>query len=104
MNSINPYLTFTAEVETDFPTRKLPTLDTKLWMEEDGQLGHGFYEKEMKSQQMIDKDSAMSINQKHCIMANELTRRLYNLNAEDENLEQEASEVMENFTRQCKNS
>ena len=32
MNDINPDLTFTAEVEKDFPNGKLPTLDTELWM------------------------------------------------------------------------
>ena len=104
MNSINEDLTFTAEVETDFENQKLPTLDTKLWMKEDGRLGHSYFEKEMKSQQMLCKSSAMSIKQKHCIMANEITRRLYNLDREDENLEKEVEEVIETFTKQSKNS
>ena len=32
---------------------------------------------------MIEKDSAMSMRQKHSIAANELTRRLYNIDGED---------------------
>ena len=34
MNSVNPDLMFTAELEEDFPTRKLPTLNTEIWMTE----------------------------------------------------------------------
>ena len=104
MNDINPDLTFTAEVEKDFSNNKLPTLDTELWMQEDGTVRHGYFEKEMKSQLMLDKASAMSIKQKHCIQANELTRRLYNLDRNNEDLEEEIEKVIENFTRQCKNS
>ena len=32
MNSINPDLTFTAEVEEEFDNKRLPTLDFSLWM------------------------------------------------------------------------
>ena len=104
MNAINPDLTFTAEVAEDFEDKKLPTLDTKLWMEEDGQVFHSYYEKEMRSQVLLEKDSAMSIRQKMCILSNEMTRRLYNLDSSMENLEEEVTEVVENFTRQSKNS
>ena len=104
MNDINPDLTFTAEVEEDFSTKKLPTLDTVLWMKDDGRVLHGYYEKEMKSQLMLEKNSAMGIKQKHCIMANELSRRLYNLDSNNEDLEAEVEEVIETYTRQCKNS
>ena len=104
MNDVNPDLTFTAEVEEDFESRKLPTLDTNMWMEEDGKISHNYFEKSMKSQIMIEKDSAMGIQQKNCIMANELTRRLYNLDITMEDIEEEVREVIENFTRQAKNS
>ena len=106
MNSINPDLTFTAEVAEDFEDEKLPTLDTKLWMRKDGTLVHSYFEKEMRTQILLEKDSAMSVRQKFCILGNELTRRLYNLDqkmGEDE-LEEEVKEVIEHFTQQCKNS
>ena len=77
MNSINTDLTFTAEVAGDFPNKKLPTLDFNLWKKEDQSLSHCYYEKEMKSQILLEKDSAMGMRQKYCINSNELTRRLY---------------------------
>ena len=61
MNSINDDLTFTAEVASDFPTNKLPTLDFNLWMREDRTLSHSYFEKEMKSQMLLEKDSAMGM-------------------------------------------
>ena len=106
MNDINPDLTFTAEVADDFEDQKLPTLDTKLWMRQDGTLVHSYFEKEMRTQILLEKDSAMSVRQKFCILGNELTRRLYNLdqNMGDRDLESEVDEVIEHFTKQCKNS
>ena len=76
MNDVNEDLTFTAEVESDFQNSKLPTLDYNLWMSKCGRLHHTYYEKDMKTQKMIEKDSAMAIRQKICILSNELTRRL----------------------------
>ena len=76
MNSINEDLTFTVEVAGNFNNKKLPTLDFNLWMREDKTLSHGYYEKEMKSQMLLEKESAMGTKQKYCINANELTRRL----------------------------
>ena len=79
MNAINPDLTFTAEVEEDFANKRLPTLDFSLWMEKTGEVKHSYYEKSIKSQMMLDRDSAMATKQKITIQANELTRRLYNI-------------------------
>ena len=103
MNDINQDLTFTAEVASDFPDEKLPTLDCTLWMEEGGILTHSFYEKPMKSQLLIEKDSAMENKQKFCINSNELTRRLYNVDEERVG-EEEITRIIEHFTKQLKNS
>ena len=46
----------------------------------------------------------MGIKQKHTILGNELTRRLYNIDEELEEAETEIEKVIENFTRQAKNS
>ena len=70
MNAINPDLTFTVEVPSDFKDGRLPTLDFSLWMSEDGQLRHSYFEKEMKTQKMIEKESAMSTKQKITILSN----------------------------------
>ena len=48
MNSINKDLVFTTELEEDFEDNKLPTLDSKLWLEKDLGLNHAYYEKEMR--------------------------------------------------------
>ena len=98
MNSINEDLTFTAEVAGDFPSKKLPTLDFNLWMRKDQSLSHSFFEKEMKSQVLLEKGSAMSVKQKYCINANELTRRLYVIDEDDEGGEEEVSNTIEDFT------
>ena len=104
MNDINKDLTFTAEVASDFSNKRLPTLDFNLWQEEEGILTHSYYEKEMKTQLMIEKDSAMAVKQKYTIMTNELTRRLYNIDEEVPDKEAEIEEVLETFTKQLKNS
>ena len=104
MNDVNEDLTFTAEVESDFKNSKLPTLDFNLWMSTCGRLHHTYYEKEMKTQKMLEKDSAMAIKQKQCILGNELTRRLYNVDTKADEEEEEVQKIIENYTRQAKNS
>ena len=104
MNAINDDLTFTAETASDFADGRLPTLDFSLRQREEGELTHSYYEKTMKSQVMLERDSAMSTKQKITIQANELTRRLYNIDEELPGKEEEVVEIVENFTRQLKNS
>ena len=104
LNSINPDLTFTAEVAGDFSTKKLPTLDFNMWLKKDQHLSHNYFEKEMKSQMLLEKESAMGMKQKYCINSNELTRRLYVIDEQDEKGEEEVTKTIEDFTRQLKNS
>merc|ERR1711952_395149 len=59
MNGINPDLTFTVETAEEFQGNKLPTLDFTLHMNEDMHISHGYFEKEMKSQRVVEKESAM---------------------------------------------
>ena len=91
-------------MEEDFKEKRLPTLDFSLWLKQGGEISHSYYEKEMRSQVMLERDSAMSTKQKITIQANELTRRLYNINEEDTDLESEVEKVIETYTRQIKNS
>ena len=105
MNFVNPDLTFTVEVASDFEDKRLPTLDFSMWMRKDMTLTHSYFEKDMKSQQMLHRDSAMGKKQKFCIQANELTRRLQNIDEEDEEVaETEVVKTIEDYTRQVKNS
>ena len=104
LNYVNEDLTFTTEVPSEFKDNRLPTLDFTMWLGEDQKLSHAFFEKEMKSQLLIEKESAMGSRQKFCILANELTRRIYNIDENDKGAEAEITETIENFSRQAKNS
>ena len=64
MNSKNKDLEFTVECEDDFPDKKLPTLDFKLWQEPDGKINHTYYQKEMKTPLVIMARSGVSTQQK----------------------------------------
>ena len=55
-------------------------LDFKLWLEEDNELNHTFFENNMKTQLVIPKRSAMAMKQKMSINSNDLNRRLSNIN------------------------
>ena len=106
MNAINPDLKFTAEVAGDFPDRSLPTLDFSMKMKPNQKITHKYYEKEMKTQIMLERESAMGNRQKFCIQGNELTRRLMNIDTEleEDELEEEVVKTIEDYTRQVKNS
>ena len=82
MEAINPDLKFTAELEEEFEDHKLPTLDFKEWLLNNGHMNHTYFEKPMKNQILLMKRSAMATSQKYTILANELTRRLSNCSLE----------------------
>ena len=104
MNHINKDITFTTEVASEFSNKKLPTLDMNLSMKSDYTLTHSYFEKEMRSQILIEKESAMNQRQKFMILSNELTRRIYNIDEEDEEFRREVEATIENFTVQLKTS
>ena len=103
MNSVNPDLEFTVECEDDFQDKKLPTLDFTIWQDKNGKLNHGYYQKDMKTPYLIMARSAAPQRQKIQILANELTRRMLNVNKE-ENGQQEYNKVIDKFTHEAKNS
>ena len=104
MNHINEDITFTTEVASEFYNKKLPTLDMNLKMRENFTITHTYFEKSMKSQTLIEKESAMTQRQKFSILSNELTRRLYNIDEGDQESGKEIEETIENFTKQLKTS
>ena len=103
MNSINGDLVFTTELPEDFEDERLPTLDFKMWLEEDWEINHTFYGKAMKNQMMIPRRSAMSDKMKISILSNDLNRRLSNINTERMPQEEQVM-VVEKFTQQLVNS
>ena len=72
MNSINGDLVFTTELQEDFPDGRLKILDFKMWLEEDQEVNHTFFDKSMKTQLQLPKRSAMSEKQKISILSNDL--------------------------------
>ena len=102
-DAINPDLKFTVETQEEHPDNKMPTLDFKSWLLQNGHIHHTYYEKPMKNQILLMKRSAMATRQKYTILANELTRRLSNCHMAGTD-DSEKERVMEEFTRQIKNS
>ena len=81
MNSILSGMTFTVETHEDFDDQKLPTLDTKLWME-GGKIKYEYFEKSMNNKLVIHQKSAMSENGKIASLSMEVIRRLKNTSIE----------------------
>ena len=102
MNDINNDLVFTVEAPDEFEDKKLPTLDTKMWLEE-GLIRHTYFEKKMKTPFLLMKRSAISQHQRCSILANELVRRLSNVDV-DHIPHSEVILVVEQFIQQLKNS
>ena len=103
MNSINKDLQFTIETPEDFPNEQLPTLDFKIWQEQDQSIDHTYFQKLMKTPLVIMARSGMSVQQKIQILANELTRRISNINPK-KMATQEQVKVIEQFTQELRNS
>ena len=101
MNSINPDLKFTTEIETDFKTGRLPTLSFEIWSELGG-IRHSYFEKEMRAQILTCKESSMSEQSKYSILVNELMRRFEVM--DDKIGLEEKTEKIDHFTKQLKNS
>merc|ERR1740123_672475 len=77
MESIFDNLKFEMEHEEMFPENKLPTLDFKMWME-DNRIMYSFYQKEVANKAVINKISALSENVKVASLTQNLIRRCKN--------------------------
>ena len=94
-------MTFTVEWAGEFSNSRLPTLDFSMWIEQ-GLIRHTYYEKEMRTQLLVMRDSSMAERQKMDILSNELVRRLSNIGG---NIGQyEIDQVIDHFTQQLVNS
>ena len=77
MNDVMSFLHFTQEIGEDFLDRKLPSLDTKVWVEGLAILFE-FFEKTMSSNLVVHAKSALSEEVKLSSLAEETARRLRN--------------------------
>ena len=80
MEDINPDLKFTTEVESDFTDVWLPTLDFMTKLNPDGTINHTYFPKSMKTPFVVMERIALYIKQKLNILANEIIRRMSNVN------------------------
>ena len=90
------------EVHSDFPNNRLPTLDFFLWPEWWG-INHSFFEKEMRTPFLTMQRSAICDHQRYSILANDLVRRLSNVNIERVPQE-EVIQIIEKFIQLLVNS
>jgi hypothetical protein len=77
MNSVMSFLRFTQEIGEDFPDNKLPSLDTKIWVE-NWVILFEFFEKSMSTNLVVHAKSALSEEVKLSSLAEEAARRLRN--------------------------
>ena len=70
-------------------------------MKSDNTITHTYFEKPMKNQKLLEKTSAMGRRQKFCILAEEVTRRLY---VTEDREGEDVTKILEQITRQLKNS
>ena len=78
MNDIFPFLNFTIELGEDFVDGKLPSLDTKIWVQDGWKILFEFFEKTMTSNLTVEAGSALSKDVKMATLSEEITRRLRN--------------------------
>ena len=60
MSSLLGFLEFTMEIGEQFPDNKLPTLDTKIWIQAGRRVLFEFFEKTMSANVVIQAESALS--------------------------------------------
>ena len=77
MESVFDSLKFEMEHQEMFPENKLPTLDFKMWVE-DNKIMYSFYQKEVANKAVINKLSALSENVKVASLTQNLIRRCKN--------------------------
>ena len=59
LNSLVEYLKFTTEDHEDYPDKRLPTLDCKLWVQSELIL-HSFFEKPQTQNRVLLRTTALS--------------------------------------------
>ena len=77
MCSLVSFLKFTGEEESMFPSRKLPTLDTELWLE-NGQIMFSYFEKPTVGNKVLCCDTALPVSSIRASLLQEVVRRLLN--------------------------
>ena len=77
-NHIEPMIQFTYDIPMSYSDSKLPVLDVKIWLDNNGEAFYEFYEKITKNDYVILASSAIPRRQKISILTAEAVRRLRN--------------------------
>ena len=85
MNDIYSFLNFTTELGEHFPDKKLPSLDTNVWVANKLTILFEYFGKPMATNLMVQADSALSKSTKLSSLAEEIGRRLRNTSQEIDN-------------------
>ena len=78
-NKIVPGIEMESDLPCRYPDKKLPILDMKVWMDNDGNIKYQHYEKPVASKALVSERSGHSGASKRAIHENELMRRLLNI-------------------------
>ena len=102
MRSILEFLVFTMEIGEEFRDGKLPTLDTKIWIESGRKIMYEFFEKTMAANVLIQAKSALSDQVKVASLTQEVVRRLKHTRLELPHSSR--MDVLESFSQKMSNS
>ena len=78
MQSILSFLSFTTEVEEEYPSGYIPTLDLQVKMLKDGRLTYQFYKKPMVNIHCVMEKAALAEQTKYAVLSQEIIRRMLN--------------------------
>ena len=101
MSSLLKFLKFTMEIPEQFEDGKLPTLDTKIWIQ-NRRVWYMFFEKPMSANVVIQAESALSEQVKLASLTQEVVRRLKHTSLELPHSSR--LEVLELFSQKLTNS
>ena len=101
MCSLVKFLKFTGEEESMFQTKKLPTLDTELWIL-NGRVMFSYFEKPTVGNKVLNSDTALPLSSIRASLLQETVRRLLNCS---EDLALEAKQrILSSFAQKLINS
>ena len=77
-NHVDSMISFTFDIPSNHQDQKMPVLDLKVYLNQDGIIFHEFYEKITKNKFVILADSALSWQSKRTILTQEALRIMRN--------------------------
>ena len=75
-NKIHESIQLEEDYPSNYPDKKVPILDIKVWVNEEGKVVHEYYRKQVSSKAVIDSRSAMPVKDKRTVLSQDLLRVL----------------------------